>query len=49
MTNVGYARVSREDQNPQYQHDALTAAGVEPQQAVDFLRRLLAALRQPLQ
>lgn len=24
---IGYARVSREDQNPQYQHDALTAAG----------------------
>ena len=25
--NIGYARVSREDQNPQYQHDALTSAG----------------------
>jgi DNA invertase Pin-like site-specific DNA recombinase len=24
---IGYARVSREDQNPQYQHDALQAAG----------------------
>lgn len=24
---IGYARVSRDDQNPQYQHDALTAAG----------------------
>jgi DNA invertase Pin-like site-specific DNA recombinase len=24
---IGYARVSREDQNPQYQHDALSAAG----------------------
>lgn len=24
---IGYARVSREDQNPQYQHDALMAAG----------------------
>jgi len=24
---IGYARVSREDQNPQYQHDALGAAG----------------------
>jgi DNA invertase Pin-like site-specific DNA recombinase len=23
---IGYARVSRDDQNPQYQHDALTAA-----------------------
>lgn len=27
MNRIGYARVSREDQNPQYQHDALTAAG----------------------
>ena len=27
MKRIGYARVSREDQNPQYQHDALTAAG----------------------
>lgn len=24
---IGYARVSRDDQNPQYQHDALTASG----------------------
>lgn len=24
---IGYARVSRDDQNPQYQHDALGAAG----------------------
>ena len=24
---IGYARVSREDQNPEYQHDALMAAG----------------------
>jgi len=24
---IGYARVSREEQNPQYQHDALAAAG----------------------
>jgi DNA invertase Pin-like site-specific DNA recombinase len=24
---IGYARVSREDQNPEYQHDALKAAG----------------------
>jgi DNA invertase Pin-like site-specific DNA recombinase len=27
MMQIGYARVSREDQNPQYQHDALQAAG----------------------
>lgn len=27
LMKIGYARVSREDQNPQYQHDALTAAG----------------------
>ncbi|MGH6837498.1 MAG: recombinase family protein [Methylocella sp.] len=27
MMQIGYARVSREDQNPQYQHDALSAAG----------------------
>jgi DNA invertase Pin-like site-specific DNA recombinase len=24
---IGYARVSRDDQNPQYQHDALSTAG----------------------
>jgi DNA invertase Pin-like site-specific DNA recombinase len=27
MNQIGYAGVSRVDQNPQYQHDALTAAG----------------------
>ncbi len=27
MKKIGYARVSRDDQNPQYQHDALSAAG----------------------